>query len=155
MEIQTTKDIIVFTLHKSASMFIHQQCKLLSSLSSIGYHSPNATGNVLNPRNLLTDKTIWQTRHGCFAPIRFYVDVPQMENYNIILHLRDPRDVLVSMFYSYCYIHDGEIDANTGYRKAVASQGIDKFVLNNDTCAAHYAWRLQKQAKARIYSATE
>jgi Sulfotransferase domain len=57
------------------------------------------------------------------------VDIPQPENYDIILHLRDPRDVLVSMFYSYCYIHPGEVAPNTGYRQAAAAEGIDAFVL--------------------------
>lgn len=48
----------------------------------------------------------------------------------MLLHLRDPRDVLVSMYYSYCFIHNGEVQANTGYRKEIADQGIDHFVLH-------------------------
>ncbi len=34
------------------------------------------------------------------------------------------------MFYSYCFIHRGEIAGNTGYRKEASSLGIDKFVLS-------------------------
>jgi hypothetical protein len=123
------RDIVVFTLHKSASMFIHHQCELLSALSGIAYHSPNLPLSGLDARRLRTDKQLWNSRHGCFAPVRFFVDIPQVENYRIILHLRDPRDVLVSMFYSYCFIHAGEIAANTGYRQEVAARGIDAFVL--------------------------
>lgn len=122
-------DIIVFTMHKSASMFIHQLSAYLSELSGIAYNSPNAQNSEVSEHSLLTDKQLWRSRHGCFAPIRFYVDVPQIDNYRIILHLRDPRDVLVSMYYSYCYIHPGEIPGNTGYRKQVAEQGVDAFVL--------------------------
>ena len=44
--------------------------------------------------------------------------------------IRDPRDVLVSMFFSYCYSHGGEIPGNAGYRKEVADLGIDWFVRN-------------------------
>jgi len=123
------RDIIVFTLHKCASMFIHKQSELLSKLSGISYHSPNIPNSGLEPRKLFMDTDIWSTRSGCFAPIRFYVDVPHMEDYSIILHLRDPRDMLVSMFYSYCYIHNGDIQANTGHRKEAAEKGIDAFVL--------------------------
>jgi hypothetical protein len=123
------RDIVVFTLHKSASMFIHQQCELLCRLSGMSYHSPNVPASGLDARRLLTDKDLWRLRHGCFAPVRFFVDIPQIDDYDVILHLRDPRDVLVSMFYSYCYIHPGEIEANTGYRRDVASRGIDAFVL--------------------------
>jgi hypothetical protein len=123
-------DIAVFTLHKSASMFIHRQCELLCRMRAIDYHSPNLRGSGLDARALATDRSIWLTRHGCIAPIRFFVNIPNQENYRIILHLRDPRDVLVSMFYSYCYIHPGEIQANTGYRREAAARGIDAFVLD-------------------------
>jgi hypothetical protein len=128
-EKEAGSDIVVFTLHKSASMFIHKQCGLLCRLGGIAYHSPNVRNSGLDARRLLTDKDLWRTHHGCFAPVRFFVEIPQIEKYHIILHLRDPRDVLVSMFYSYCYIHPGEIEGNTGYRKEAASRGIDAFVL--------------------------
>jgi hypothetical protein len=114
-------------------MFIHRQCELLCRLRAIEYHSPNLRGSGLDARTLATDQSIWLTRHGCFAPIRFFVDIPRVENYRIILHLRDPRDVLVSMFYSYCYIHPGELQANTGYRREAAARGIDAFVLDKSS----------------------
>jgi hypothetical protein len=123
------RDIVVFTLHKSGSMFLHRQCEILCAAGGLAYHSPNVPGNGLDARRLLTEPEVWRVRHGCFAPIRFYVDIPRLESYDVILHLRDPRDVLVSMFYSYCYIHSGEIPPNTGYRKAAADEGIDAFAL--------------------------
>lgn len=122
-------DIVVFTLHKSASMFLHRQCELLSRVADLPYHSPNVRGSGLDARRLLTDKELWSSRSGCFGPVRFFVEVPRMEDYEILLHLRDPRDVLVSMFYSYCYIHNGEVAADTGYRARAAREGIDAFVL--------------------------
>ena len=121
--------IIVFTLHKCASTFIHRQTKRLCKKSNIVHYSPNGEDRKITEEQLLTDKDIWLNK-GCFAPVRFFVDVPQIQECDVILHLRDPRDVLVSMFYSYCYIHPGEIPANTGYRQEVASRGIDEFVLN-------------------------
>jgi len=130
---RTRRDIVVFTLHKSASMFIHRQCELLCGLAGIAYHSPNVAGSGLDARRLLTDREVWSEHHGCFAPLRFFVEIPRLESYEVILHLRDPRDVLVSMFYSYCYIHQGEIAPNTGYRRAAADRGIDTFVLDQAT----------------------
>lgn len=127
---QAERSIIVFTLHKSASMLIHHLCNKLSHDAGIQYFSPNLKNGGLDARVLLTNKGIWHDRHSCYAPIRFYVDVPDIHEYQILLHLRDPRDVLVSMYYSYCFIHNGEVGGNTGYRKEVADQGIDRFVLN-------------------------
>lgn len=132
-------DIIVFTMHKSASMFIHQLCAFLTKQSGMAYHSPNLNDSGIDAQRLLTDKELWRARHGCFAPVRFYVDVPHLDEYRIILHLRDPRDVLVSMYFSYCYIHAGEVSGNTDYRKQVAEQGIDAFVLTKarETCPSY------------------
>lgn len=123
------RDIVVFTLHKSASMFLHRQCEQLCALAGIDYHSPNVPGSGLDARRLLTDPGVWRGRHGCFAPIRFYVEVPERERYAVLLHLRDPRDVLVSMFYSYCFIHSGPVAPGSGHRAEVAARGIDAFVL--------------------------
>jgi len=123
------RDIVVFTLHKSGSMFLHRQCEMLCAASGLAYHSPNVPACGLDARRLLTDRDLWRTRHGCFAPVRFYVEIPEIENYDVLLHLRDPRDVLVSMFYSYCYTHPGAVAPNTGFRKAAAEAGIDAFVL--------------------------
>jgi hypothetical protein len=130
------RDIVVFTLHKCGSMFIHRQCEFLCPLAGLTYNSPNVPASGLDARRLLTDREVWRSRHGCFAPVRFFVDIPHVEDYDIILHLRDPRDVLVSMFYSYCYIHPGEIAPNTGYRQAVAAEGIDAFVLGKSSEAS-------------------
>jgi Sulfotransferase domain len=124
-----TRDIAVFTLHKSASMFIHRQCESLCRLAGIDYHSPNLAASGLDARKLLTDKDLWSSRHGCFAPLRFFVPIPRVADFAVLLHLRDPRNVLVSMFYSYCYIHPGEVEAGTGYRRQAAAKGIDAFVL--------------------------
>lgn len=131
--LRVARDIVVFTLHKSASMFIHRQCELLCRLAGMAYHSPNAAGSDLDARRLLTDREVWEKRHGCFAPVRFFVEIPRLESYEVILHLRDPRDVLVSMFYSYCYIHAGPVAPNTGYRADAAARGIDAFVLAQAT----------------------
>ena len=71
--------------------------------------------------------------------MRFFVPSRALADAKILLHLRDPRDVLTSMFFSYCFMHRGPVPANTGYRKEVADAGIDKFVLDmSSAAAAHY-----------------
>lgn len=127
---QFDRSIIVFTLHKSASMLLYQLCNKLSNDAGIQYFSPNLPNSKLNAHSLLSNKEIWRSQNSCFAPVRFYVDVPNIKEYQILLHLRDPRDVLVSMYYSYCFIHNGEVPGNTDYRKVIAEQGIDSFVLH-------------------------
>ena len=42
--------IIVFTLHKSASMLIHNLCSYLSGLGGIQYYSPNQENGEFDAR---------------------------------------------------------------------------------------------------------
>ncbi len=124
------QDILFFTMHRSGSMFVFQFCAQLCSLADIPYYSPNLEHNIIPQQ---PEPEFWYNKHGCFGPLRRYMEIPHMEDYQVILHLRDPRDVLVSMFYSFCYSHNGPIEPNTGIRKEVADRGIDNFVLMMST----------------------
>ena len=109
-------------------MLLYQLCRWLARRAGCRHYSPNG-GDVLLPiRDLAERPDHWFTQPGCFGPLRIYIPVARMEDARILLHLRDPRDVLVSMFFSYCYSHAGEIAGATGYRGDVAERGIDEFV---------------------------
>ncbi|MGH8093015.1 MAG: sulfotransferase domain-containing protein [Chthoniobacterales bacterium] len=123
-------NIIAFTTHKAGSMVLHRVLKDICELNRIRYYSPNENKTQLPFDQIFSGYDFIAKRRGCFGPIRFYVPTRALETASIILHLRDPRDVLVSMFYSYCFMHEGEIERHTGYRKAVAEAGIDRFVLD-------------------------
>jgi hypothetical protein len=112
-------------------MLLHKVLKDICEQNNIRYYSPNQTGrNALPFDSIFEGNDFVAKRNGCFGPIRFFVPTKALEAANVILHLRDPRDVLTSMFFSYCFIHDGEIERNMGYRKEVAEAGIDTFVLD-------------------------
>jgi hypothetical protein len=133
-----SRNIIAYTTHKAGSMVLHRVLKDICELNRIRYYSPNKAQLPFD-RMFAGDDFIAKKR-GCFGPIRFFVPTKAIADASVILHLRDPRDVLVSMFYSYCYMHAGEIEADTGYRKAVAEAGIDRFVLDM-VGEAFYAYR--------------
>ena len=125
------KNVIVFTTHKAGSMLLHRVLQDVCEKNNIPYYSPNQEPDKQLPFDrIFNGEDFIAERTGCFGPLRFFVPSTALESANIILHLRDPRDVLTSMFFSYCFMHPGEIEANTGYRKEVAEAGIDKFVLD-------------------------
>jgi FkbM family methyltransferase len=133
------KNVIVFTTHKAGSMVLHRVLADICQKNDITYYSPNQNADKQLPFDrIFGGEDFIAARKGCFGPLRFFVPSAALSSANIIVHLRDPRDVLTSMFFSYCFIHPGEIEANTGYRKEVAEAGIDKFVLDmtdeNFTC---------------------
>jgi Sulfotransferase domain len=125
------KNVIVFTTHKAGSMVLHRVLRDICEKNNIAYYSPNQSGaNKMPFDRIFNGEDFIAARHGYFGPLRFFVPSAALESANIIVHLRDPRDVLTSMFFSYCFMHPGDIEANTGYRKEVAEAGIDKFVLD-------------------------
>jgi hypothetical protein len=130
------KNILFFTVHKAASMFIYKICHDLSKACGLKYYSVNH--NKFSKYYFDTEETDlediaqWKNKTGCFAPLRYYFNVPQDMNAQVILHLRDPRDVLVSLFFSEAYSHNvlkGVFDLNQSERNEIKNKGIDLYVL--------------------------
>lgn len=124
------RNLIAYTTHKAGSMVLHRVLKDICELNRIRYYSPNENKTQLPFERIFAGHDFIARKRGCFGPLRFFVPTAALDTASIVLHLRDPRDVLVSMFYSYCFMHAGEIERHTGYRKAVAEAGIDRFVLD-------------------------
>jgi Sulfotransferase domain len=120
------KHLIVFTTHKAGSMLLQTVLRDICEKNHIA-HYPRAKKWL---DRVFSGEDFIATRSGCFGPLRFFVPSAALETAKITLNLRDPRDVLTSMFFSYCFMHAGEIEGNTGYRKEAAEAGIDKFVLD-------------------------
>jgi hypothetical protein len=125
-----SQKLVAFTVHKAGSMVLHRVLKDICELNRIRYYSPNLQKPSFPFERIFAGYDFMAKKDGCFGPIRFFVRSEALDQMPIILHLRDPRDVVVSMFYSYCYMHAGEIERHTGYRKTVAEAGIDSFVLD-------------------------
>jgi hypothetical protein len=125
------RNVIVFTMHKAGSMVVHRVLKDICDQTNIRYLSENQSSkrDMLPVRKIFAGKDFIAKQNGCFGPIRFFVPSKALAEANVLLHLRDPRDVLTSMFFSYCFMHRGPVEKNTGYRRAVAEAGIDKYVL--------------------------
>ena len=133
------RNVVAFTVHKAGSMVLHRVLRDICQHDNIEYHSENGPNPKLPVRKIFDGKDYIAKNTGCFGPIRFFVPSRALPEANILLHLRDPRDVLTSMFFSYCFMHRGPVPANTGIRKQVAEAGIDKFVLDmSSDVAAQY-----------------
>lgn len=75
-------------------------------------------------------------KRACFGPIRSQEAMPSIpegiEDYSVILHLRDPRDVLVSLFFSCAFSHPVNpaiFNPDEATRQEWIEQGIDAFVI--------------------------
>jgi hypothetical protein len=131
---ETSDRIVVYTVHRAGSMLLHRVLRELVKGSGHRYVSPNRGGDDrVSELDFANDPDRWLSQPGCFGPLRLYVPIPQSDECRVLLHLRDPRDVLVSMFFAYCYSHSGPLPGGTGYRGDVARAGIDAFAIQMAT----------------------
>lgn len=133
------KNVLIYTVHKSASMFLHKLGTNLATRMDFEFYSINDNKYYDQIKN-----TSWKSfieaapRPSCLGPIRAGEDVAlpvfpdPIDQYSVILHLRDPRDVLTSAYYSHVYNHriTERFRPSEDQRKNWEKQGVDDFVIN-------------------------
>lgn len=122
--------IIVHGLHKSGTMFLYQLFRRLSRMRGIKYYSPN---NIV-PNDQFVSPDI--DHDFCLCPIRTFTgggyEFEKNQRIKRIFHIRDPRDILVSQYYSYGFSHsDKNFDlGRRQQRDSILGQTIDEYVLD-------------------------
>jgi len=139
------KNVLVYTIHKAGSTFLDLLMSQTARRLSIHHLSENQDANFDAIHNsswkqFIEDHSKQKSASfetSCFGPIRGSIDQPifpdDLQRYSVILHLRDPRDILTSMFFSYAYSHtvrSGRFEATDEQRNQWRENGIDKFVLS-------------------------
>lgn len=128
----TSQRIVVMTMHKSASMLFVRLLGDIAKRSGLPYWSEHA-GNLPTHWRLETDaQPIAAIPHGVFGPLRSYADVANLPGTSVLLQLRDPRDLLVSLYYSFAFSHPAPKDTDVGPdRSRWQEMGIDQFILSD------------------------
>lgn len=133
------KSVLVFTVHKAASMFLHKLVTDIGKRLKLDAYSINNKKYYDQIKNT-SWKSFIESKTGpsCFGPIRAGEDVALpvfpdcIEKYRVILHIRDPRDVLTSAYYSHVYSHKitDRFKPSSEQRQQWEEEGVDNFVLN-------------------------
>jgi len=157
--ITNKQSLIFFTVHKCASAYVDRILKRLTKdfLRPVDFeaffwaHKPSALKYDLekylhwkadNPKEAIKQSAddvdgLFEHKGYCYGAFRKLIGViPNLEMYKIILMLRDPRDILVSLYYSLRYSH--EIPSGNPYttklmceaRQKVCEMTIDDYVLD-------------------------
>lgn len=133
------KSVLVYTIHKAGSTFLDLLLRQTCRRFGIEHLSVNDDRYF----DVITEgswKAFIETQQStcCLGPIRgssnSAIFPDDLDNYSVVLHLRDPRDVLTSMFYSYAYSHkvrEGRFEATEQQRRQWRQAGIDDFVLRS------------------------
>jgi len=127
------KSVLFFTVHKSASTFIENTVtellnnKTLATINFSGYLSKKKQEEYYNNARLM--KKVLKPIGYFYGAFRSFYNFPGLDNFKILLVLRDPRDVLTSYYFSTLYNHPLGRKEVFEERKKYANTTIDEFVL--------------------------
>jgi hypothetical protein len=143
---------IFFTTHKCASTFSEKMFRVFETHSEFAVRNyPRALWNMSAQLDLdmenevflaLAYDRLFKARGEIYVPLRKPVDFPGREKFRHVFFLRDPRDVLVSSYYSFGFSHavpEGERKRAEFHeeRQRIQAQGIDGYAREAAT-----AWLL-------------
>ncbi|NEP11573.1 MAG: sulfotransferase domain-containing protein [Symploca sp. SIO2C1] len=114
---------------KAGTMFLHQLLADIAQRGYITHYSRNYRQE--SPFRLVSENQDYLStvidQEGCYGPFRHYFPLTDLENVKLILHFRDPRDVLTSMYFYLAY-HQKHIPQ--AVRNTYIKRGIDSFSFN-------------------------
>lgn len=138
-ETSVRRPVLIYTFHKAASSFLHQLTTELTHQLNLEYRSINQ--QEFTARVFEIGWCAFINEHpeaDCFGPIRLarranpYLP-EDLESFQKVLHVRDPRDATVSLFYSAAFSHVCEekvFNPSDTERNALRDMGVDAFVLS-------------------------
>lgn len=122
--------IIGYAPHKTASMFMFKLFKDLANEKKILFYSDN------NSPSNLRDFTPEIADSFCLAPIRSLIKIsdefPNIKRIKKIIQIRDPRDIIVSEYYSFAFSHSDNSwsEEKKKARETILQISIDDYVLS-------------------------
>lgn len=135
---------IFMTLHKSGSSFLAERFDALfrrngytaADLSSY-FAKTNPAARIRFNNSDEAKRQVFSAKGVFYNAIRIPFIIPSDVNINIILVLRDPRDVLVSYYFSCKHSHPVQNPDFLNERTDAQNMSIDEFVLSRSKIFAH------------------
>lgn len=132
------QSVIYFTAHKCASTYLGQLLRSIASkehmlcadFDAFFTFKPNTSvGEAFDDEEFLNTAYL---KTGCvYGPHRSFREIPEVEDYRILLILRDPRDVVVSNYYSVRYSHSVLSRKMLDMRKEARETSVDNWVIGS------------------------
>jgi hypothetical protein len=128
------QSFIFFTVHKSASMLMENFLNDVSKETKMpqidinGYFATQGDEGIEKQKEKNFLQKIFKAQGYVYGPLRFYLPVPELEKYPVVLLLRDPRDVLTSQYYSIRATHPLITKKLIERRKIALKSTVDEHV---------------------------
>ena len=137
--LQPMNSVILYTLHKAGSTFINGLLDQICRRLQIEHHTENDDHYFQQITEASWKSYIESVSNtACFGPVRALTQTPvfpdNLDEHTVLLHLRDPRDILTSDFFSKAFSHRvqvGRFEISSEQRLEMRKSGIDHFVIEN------------------------
>jgi hypothetical protein len=99
----TKTSIIFFTVHKCVSSYVKRIIKLLAEdagMIHLDFESYFKKNESKKFSDIIFMETVFKKQGYYYGSFKAYRNIPNLEEYKIVLMLRDPRDILVSQYLS-------------------------------------------------------
>ncbi len=133
--ISDKQSILFFTVHRCASVFMSRLLRELTSHSDMKHADFDAyfalqqipVSDGFKRNGFVT--TAFHKQGYIYGPMRSFRSIPEINEYKKLLILRDPRDVLVSKYFSDAFSHVPMSRSFRDLRNTARDRGIDAHVL--------------------------
>tara|TARA_Y100000389_G_C17456812_1_gene518687 strand:- start:2315 stop:3178 length:864 start_codon:yes stop_codon:yes gene_type:complete len=141
---KSLESVIFFTTHKAASNFSNEILKQIENRTEYTLYDYGALiGSLADKLNIKNDfevylnknyKFLFNTHSEIYGPQRKPLKFQNINDYKKIFFLRDPRDVLISAYYSFGYSHpvpnsESLLENFNQKRALIQTQSLDEYVL--------------------------
>jgi hypothetical protein len=132
----TNQSVIWFTAHKCASVYATEILHKLAQdqlMTHVNYEGDLwAAGQSFMKFFIENNFDVFTITNHIYGPFRQYYSIPELEEYKVILMLRDPRDLLTSLYFSTAYSHSIPESQKTkmeSARENAIMKSIDDYVI--------------------------
>jgi hypothetical protein len=141
----TSPSVIHFSLDKAATQYtkrILRRCAVDTGLVPVGLHDYAWNSDLpyfhqMSPAEMQRYRHVFKPRGYVYTLFNgMFEGIPDLDQYRVFLMVRDPRDILVSDFYSMAYSHPAPQRTSGKYahfmqiRELVRRSTVDEFVLH-------------------------
>ena len=120
--------IIYFTVHKAASTYLKKVVETLASGKGIAcvdypvlYHQTDF---------LAFEELDYNPVGHAYGPFRWYMQLEDIDQYKLLLHLRDPRDTLVSQYFSFGQSHPIWNEFQAKRKERIEKMTLEEYVVD-------------------------
>lgn len=130
-----TLSVLLFTTHKCASMYFGRLLNAIDQQTSFQHLDFDSyfAGQLVPVVEGFDDQRFlnraFQSRGFVYGPMRSNRSIPNKNKYKILLVLRDPRDVMVSLYYSMRYSHSLISRQMIDIRLEAMQHSVDSYAL--------------------------